>query len=214
MINFTNTTNSFNILLSTLKFFINFSNKIILHPYIYDERGVTKALDIETMIDIYKDDVYKLCLKLTNNKIDADDLFQDTWLKLYSNFHILYDQKTYKNLIYTICINTYKDSYSKKKRWLNIITDFFDSKVQHEVMEHQSSTIDETEFIIFNTIEKKTIQNLIKDLDEKYKLPIILYYYLDYSYVDIASILNIPIGTLKYRLNQGKKLLKTKLENI
>ncbi|ABW20297.1 RNA polymerase sigma factor [Alkaliphilus oremlandii] len=171
-------------------------------------------MDIETMIDIYKDDVYKLCLKLTNNKIDADDLFQDTWLKLYSNFHKLNDQKTYKNWIYTICINTYKDSYSKKKRWLNIITDFFDSKVQHEVMEHQSSTIDETEFIIFNTIEKKTIQNLIKDLDEKYKLPIILYYYLDYSYVDIASILNIPIGTLKYRLNQGKKLLKTKLENI
>ncbi len=81
-------------------------------------------------------------------------------------------------------------------------------------MESQSLDIDETESIVFNSIEKEVIQNLIKDLDEKYKLPIILYYYLDYSYSDIASVLKIPIGTVKYRLNNGKKLLKAKLKDI
>lgn len=100
------------------------------------------------MIDIYKDDLYKLCLKLTNNKIDADDLFQDTWLKIYNNFYKLDEQKSIKNWIYTVCINTYKDVYSKKKRWLNIITDFFNFKSKDEIMEQQSVDIDETQTII------------------------------------------------------------------
>lgn len=173
-----------------------------------------KVFNIESMIYVYKDDIYKLCLKLSDNKIDADDIFQDTWLKIYNNFHKLEEQKSVKNWLYTICINTYRDEYSKKKRWLNVITDFFDSKIKHEVMESQSLDIDETESIVFNSIEKEVIQNLIKDLDEKYKLPIILYYYLDYSYSDIANVLKIPIGTVKYRLNNGKKLLKEKLKSI
>lgn len=171
-------------------------------------------MNIENMIDIYKDDVYKICLKLTSNKTDADDLFQETWLKIYNNFYKIDKQKSIRNWIYTICINTYKDSYSKKKRWLRVITDFFDSKVKHEIMEQQTSSIDETELIVFNNIEKERIQKLVKTLDEKYKLPIIMYYYLDYSYSDIATTLNIPVGTVKYRLNHGKKLLKTKLKNI
>ncbi|MFD3157941.1 sigma factor [Haloimpatiens sp. FM7330] len=54
-------------------------------------------LNIENMIDIYKNDIYNLCLKLTNNKIDADDLFQDTWLKVYNNFYKLNKQKSIKN---------------------------------------------------------------------------------------------------------------------
>ncbi|WP_084364981.1 RNA polymerase sigma factor [Clostridium tepidiprofundi] len=171
-------------------------------------------MNIEDIIDTYKDNLYKLCMKLTNNKIDADDLFQDTWLKLYKNFYKIDKQKSIKNWIYTICINIYRDNYSKKKRWLNIIVDFFDSKTKHEIIEQQSTNECETEITVLDNIEKNIIKDMINELDDKYRLPIILFYYSHYSYSEIANILSLPIGTVKFRLNTGKKLLKRKLESI
>ena len=48
------------------------------------------------------------------------------------------------------------------------------------------------------------IREVIQLLNEKYKTVLVLYYYEQYSYKEMSEILNIPIGTVKYRLNYGK----------
>ncbi|WP_413927189.1 RNA polymerase sigma factor [Clostridioides sp. ES-S-0001-03] len=54
----------------------------------------------------------------------------------------------------------------------------------------------------------------IQGLSKKIKIPIVLYYIEGYSIDEIKEILDIPQGTVKSRLSRGRKLLKTKLENI
>lgn len=56
------------------------------------------------------------------------------------------------------------------------------------------------------------IREVIQLLNEKYKTVLVLYYYEQYSYKEMSEILNIPIGTVKYRLNYGKKKMREHLE--
>ena len=56
------------------------------------------------------------------------------------------------------------------------------------------------------------IREVIQLLNEKYKTVLVLYYYEQYSYKEIGEILNIPIGTVKYRLNYAKKQMREHLE--
>lgn len=62
--------------------------------------------------------------------------------------------------------------------------------------------------------ERKTIQQIIANLPEKYRLPIHLYYSAELSVPEIAGVLKIPQGTVKSRMNKAKQLLKKELEAL
>ncbi len=61
-------------------------------------------------------------------------------------------------------------------------------------------------------VEAEMIREVIQLLNEKYKTVLVLYYYEQYSYKEMSEILNIPIGTVKYRLNYAKKQMREHLE--
>ena len=61
-------------------------------------------------------------------------------------------------------------------------------------------------------VEAEMIREVIQLLNEKYKIVLVLYYYEQYSYKEMSEILNIPIGTVKYRLNYAKKQMREHLE--
>ncbi|PGP47103.1 RNA polymerase subunit sigma-70 [Bacillus thuringiensis] len=63
-------------------------------------------------------------------------------------------------------------------------------------------------------VEAEMIREVIQLLNEKYKTVLVLYYYEQYSYKEMSEILNIPIGTVKYRLNYAKKKMREHLEGF
>ncbi|TCW58800.1 RNA polymerase sigma factor (sigma-70 family) [Bacillus thuringiensis] len=63
-------------------------------------------------------------------------------------------------------------------------------------------------------VESEMIREVIQLLNEKYKTVLVLYYYEQYSYKEMSEILNIPIGTVKYRLNYAKKQMREHLEGF
>lgn len=70
------------------------------------------------------------------------------------------------------------------------------------------------ESYIMQEDEKNTIQQIVANLPEKYRMPIYLYYSADMSVQEIAGVLQIPEGTVKSRMNKAKHMLKKELEAL
>jgi RNA polymerase sigma-70 factor (ECF subfamily) len=164
------------------------------------------------LVEKYKNDLYNFCSNLTKNSSDADELFQNTWIKAVKNIKGFNLNKSFKNWLFTICINTYKDEYRKKKRWLSVIKDYF---TNDEKDKEFNMAVDTEKILDEKIIEKEDTLNLrifVNSLSDIFKVPIILFYFEEKSYDEISEILEIPIGTVKSRLNSGKKKLKCMIE--
>jgi len=170
--------------------------------------------DIEamsTLVETYKDELYNLCFRLTFNKHDADDLFQQTWMKATKNATKFKDS-AFRAWLFKICINQHKDNYRQLMRRKKIMKDDFETTFAKDYVLLVSNQGDSVE----QQIEKKHIQALlvsnIDKLPQKQKIPMILYYYQQMKYSDIASTLDIPEGTVKSRINAAKKKLRSDME--
>ena len=160
------------------------------------------ALNFENNFKQHSNELNSFAFKLTHNKMDADDLVQETAIKAYSSFDNFKADSSFKNWSFTIMKNTFITKYNKRKK-KNIV----------------STSVDELEYAIAPTSyiqdviqENSTIKYLmecISELSIKTKTPFTMYLN-GYSYEEIANYLEIPIGTVKSRINFARKKLKQK----
>lgn len=141
--------------------------------------------------------LYGLCMTLCADKHEADDLYQDTWVKVIRSFDSFDNTKDFEPWLTRLCVNTYRDKLRRLSRspFLN-----FNSN--------------ETKDAVFSTTpapEREDYSDLyaaIDQLPEKLRLAIILFYFEDMDISKTAQTLEIPPGTVKSRLNKARKLLK------
>jgi len=167
---------------------------------------------MEILVERYKNPLYKLCYHLASNRYDTDDLFQETWVRVVKNINSYDEDKPFAAWLYSICTNLYKDKYRSKKRWLNRIKDYFTNEKKEEEMGNVENNSFLPEEQIIDKYNSEVIRKCVNMLDDTYRLPIILYYFKELSYSDVALVLNIPLGTVKSRLSTGKKKLKQLME--
>lgn len=134
-------------------------------------------------ISIY---LYNIAISFLRNDTEAADAIGNTVLKAYLNIGKLKENKYFKTWITKILINECKQAQRKNKKIVFV--------------DEYSKNIESRE-------EKIDLINAINNLDKKTKDVIILHYYNDFKIEEIAIILNIPIGTVKSRMNTGKKKL-------
>lgn len=172
--------------------------------------GNTEAIDI--LIERYKDSLYKFCYHLSPVRHDADDLFQDTWVKAVQHIETYDTGKRFNTWLFSICMNTYRDKYRKAKRWLDRVKVFFSNdEMQDEFDDMESPGIPVSEYMEIKE-ETKILRDSINSLDDTFRIPLILFYFKELSYEDISHILDIPEGTVKSRLNSGRAKLKKAME--
>lgn len=162
-------------------------------------------LVFEKYISDYSADLTRLCISLCGNVSDADDLFQDTWYKAIKNYAKYDFDMPFDKWLYSICVNTYKDSlrlfYNKRKMIF---------KTEEDKTEFLNSIPDSCPDNYDDYLQLHTAVNA---LPKKQKIVIVLYYFKDYSLNEISGILKIPVGTVKSRLNLAKSTLKRRLNN-
>lgn len=177
------------------------------------QRASSDKFAFDAVMKHYSPYVYRLCKRLCKISYDSDELFQETWIKVYKNIHSFNIQKKFSTWLYTICLNTYKDNYNKNKKLLSKVKDLFSDTSEKDKIIVQSAINDiSTEEEIIKSEQQIEIQQYINQLKDSYRIPLILYYFKDLAYNDIAEILGIPVGTVKSRLNQAKLLLRKKME--
>ncbi len=182
------------------------STDIIMNNFIL---GDTDA--VGEVVDLYKDDLYNLCYRLTMNRNDADDLFQQTWVKAIRHSS-KFKNAGFKSWIYRICINQFKDDYRRRKLKRRY---FQEEYAEMESKEYLLSVVNadcsaEAEFE--RQQERKSLLRQINALPDKQRVPMVLHYFQQMKYEDIARTLRIPKGTVKSRINTAKRNLRSMLE--
>lgn len=164
---------------------------------------------IDTLIALYEGDLFNLCCKLQRSRADAEDLYQQTWLKVVRNAHT-YRQKSFKNWLYTICLNTYRDSWRRSRlRWT--VTGLEDDALDFALQTATEGVSAESEAM--ENLTQQMLAEKVGLLPDKLRLPVILHYFQDLSYEESAQLLGVPVGTIKSRLNAARSRLREELES-
>jgi RNA polymerase sigma-70 factor, ECF subfamily len=159
----------------------------------------------EEIVSAFEKPLWSYLVRLLGNREDAEDVVQETFVKVYKHLSTIDSSKSVKSWIYTIATNTAYDFLRKRKRESTTeLDDEFETNTQHPA--YYSMSIEEN-------IETKDVSAAIDRLDSLYRGPILLYYKDGFSYEEIAKMLSIPINTLKTRLSRAKKQLATLLVN-
>jgi len=134
----------------------------------------------------------------TRNDEDANDLTQETMLRAI-NYKDYYQPKTnFRAWVYTIMRNTFINQYRRKMNANTIFDNSEDSYLMNQsVSQYQSPD---------GYIAEKDINQQLESLDNEYKVPFKMYFE-GYKYKEIATSLNIPIGTVKSRIFIARKKL-------
>lgn len=158
----------------------------------------------EEYVSQYGKKLFYLCLRLVRNRDEADDLYQETWLKAYRHLDRFDTSMEFYPWLMRICVNTYKNTLKKKsldRLFLNFDStegkmDFLNNLPEREEVEEGSG-----------------VGDALKRLDDKHRLVIVLFYYEGYSIREIGEITGIREGTVKSRLHNGKQRLKEMIGN-
>ncbi len=153
---------------------------------------------IDKYILTYGKRLYGLCRTLCADSFDADDLYQDTWLKVMKNISQYDPAKPFEPWLTKICVNTYRNALRRLAR-SPIFDGFATSEEKSAVMDGVASSEEQNYFELHRTVD---------NLPEKLRITVILFYFQDMDINGVAKTLNIPTGTVKSRLNKARQLLK------
>lgn len=166
--------------------------------------------ELEMCIQAYGKDIYSFCRKLTCSQQEADDLYQDTFLKLTElrdRLNIAYNPKSY---LLSVAVNLWKNR-RRKSAWRQRITGTEVSMEDEDVPEVPSKEVPVEEQMIAME-ERRLVKRAVSALPEKYRLPVLLFYMEEMKLSEISEILKLPEGTVKSRLYRAKKMLEKELE--
>src|SRR5574337_138350 len=178
---------------------------------------ITRRKEFEEIAMGYVDSLYNMAVRLVFNKEEAEDLVQETYLKAYRFFDTFQKGTNIKAWLFKILRNTFINKYRKA---VNLPGEIFYEDVE-SVNSNLSYKQESDSGELTDTLESKynELGNLMEDdvkravdsLPVEYKEAILLSDVEELSYSDIAEITNVPIGTVKSRLNRGRKLLQKSL---
>ncbi len=155
-------------------------------------------------MDAYGNDILRLCYTYVHSWQTAEDLTQETFIKLYRHYTDFRGEAQIKTYIYAIAINVCKDYISSWKYKKVLISTSFQQLLK---------TKETTESAVVLQSEKEQLVAKIEQLAPKYKDVILLFYYADYSLQEISEVLGLPVNTVKTRLKRAREQLKGLLED-
>lgn len=174
-----------------------------------------KDEDIKAFDEIvfrYKDKIINYVYQYTNNRDDAEDLTQDSFLKLYRYRGKYKDFAKFSTWFYTIVTNTVRNRYNKEKNFSPV--SFED--VSEADLETDGLISDPFEFENADESGNRIVflKKAFDMIDDMFKEVILLRYTEGLEYDKIGEILGIPSGTVKSRVNRGREHLRKNFVNI
>lgn len=141
----------------------------------------------------YMDTIYRVAYSWTRNSHDANDVTQDVLIQLYKTTRKFESDSHMKNWLIRVTVNQCKMLFRSPWSKMEDIGEYADTLGFEE----------ESHLDLFQAV---------MNLDKKYRVPILLFYYENYSTTEIASILGIPEKTVSTRLFRAKAKLKNYLK--
>jgi len=166
-------------------------------------RRVQKG-DIEVfamLVERYEKKITRYAKKFLSHPDDLKDIVQDVFVKTYINIKSFDAARRFSPWIYRIAHNEFVNALKKKKSEKISFIDF-DMILPHPVAkETADSNIERADL-------RRLLDECIEKLSVKYREPLILYYFEEMSYREIADVMHLPVSTVGIRLQRGRVALK------
>ena len=172
---------------------MKFDNYLVLKFKNGDEEAFRK------IVEHFQKYIFTICYNITQNKYEAENLTQDTFLQIYRKKDIIMCDKSFKSWIGRVAVNKSIDW----KRKNSISSNVFNDNVILEFEEKES-----LEDKILKKEKISYINKVIDKIPERYRVVVKKYYFMNKTYQEISMEENISIRTVESRLYRGKKKIK------
>ena len=165
--------------------------------------------ELEKCIELYGKDIYAFCRQLTYSQQEAEELYQDTFLKAMELLQKIDAAENPKSYLLSIALRLWKN-HKKKYACRKRIADMESLSEEKQEIEESSGYSLEEEIIARE--QAAEVRRAVQQLDDKHRLPVYLHYMEGLPVKEIARVLKIPQGTVKSRLYQARESLRNTLE--
>jgi RNA polymerase sigma-70 factor, ECF subfamily len=148
--------------------------------------------EFEKLVNFYYRDLYRFGLSLTRSEADACDLTQQTFYIWANKGHQLKDLTKVKGWLFTTLHREFLQMSRRQERF----SDEPIGEVEQNLLHVSADMV--------NRLDSQTMLEVLGQIDEGYRAPLVLYYSEDLSYKEIADVLEIPLGTVQSRIARGK----------
>ena len=153
--------------------------------------------------------LYATALRLTGNRADAEDLVQDTFVKAIRSSDRFAAGTNLKAWLYTIMLNTWRN---RRRDAARAPVDVDSPRVEEAAStSHGPSAQDSPEQILLRATVREDLQSALDSLPDVFREAVWLRDVEEFTYAEIAGMLNIPIGTVMSRISRGRRLLFERL---
>ena len=168
--------------------------------------------DFDSLTMPYVDALYNTAYRMTGNSQDAEDLVQETFYKAYKYYDKFEEGTNLKAWLFKILKNTFINNYRKKKLEPRSV-DFaeIEESLERLLREESGKHPSDPEEVYLEHVMDEGVKKALDSLPHDYKMVVILADLEDFSYKEIAEILDCPVGTVMSRLYRGRKLLERAL---
>ena len=158
--------------------------------------------EFNSRFDLLRTPLYSFAYSLTQNREDAQDLVQETNFRAFQHLNRFSKDTNFRAWVVVIMRNAFINEYRKKKRrgmYLETI------EPKHDVVMQISNTA-------ISDLTMNEIRTILNQLDDTFRVPFLMFYN-GYKYEEIASHLDIPLGTVKSRIFFARKKMKRKMKD-
>ncbi len=159
-----------------------------------------RLVETEKLLDLHQDAVFRYAFRLSGCTSTAEDIAQEVFLRAFQNLHQLRDSAAARGWLLVIARNEFL-RWCRKSKASGLAVNPQECDLAEESEQPQ---IDLQEWV----------GSALQQLPSEFRLVLLMYYFEELSYAEIAEQLNIPLGTVMSRLNRGRAHLKTALEKV
>jgi RNA polymerase sigma-70 factor (ECF subfamily) len=157
------------------------------------------GLTVQALVEAHYTALYRYAYRLAGAAAEAEDLTQEAFSKAFAKLGQLRDPSRAKPWLFSILRNAYLHRRRERKR-------------AHEVSLNDVGDVPEPDNgRPLSDVEPEQLQAVLNDLAEDFRTPLILFYFEDFSYRDIAEQMDVPLGTVMSRLARAKGYLRARL---
>ena len=158
-----------------------------------------------SLVKHYEKELFNFAYRLTGNRHDAEDLLQESFFKAYKYYFQLRDVSKFKEWIFQITANQFKNLLRKRQRERLTFPEDFEKNVTENLEQAPSKNPDES---FLRQDKSKLLQDALKEIGPKMRTVLVLFELEGYPIEDIANMLSISRGTVKSRLHYARRKLR------
>lgn len=181
--------------------------------YADDQVLIDRAKDgdraaFDSLVDRYQERAYKYAYRLTRNQDLAGDVVADAFVRVYAALKNFRGNSAFGTWLYRIITNCYFDRKKRNREAQNSSLSDTVSVKSGEVQVQYESDDPGPDFLAERSARERILTEALEQMHESQKAILVMYHVEDLSYEEIAESLDMPIGTVKSRLNRARVALR------